>query len=349
MHHERAAAPSLELLCAGTRRGRSRSALNRAVHTGELKRLRPGVFVGAEQWAGARLSERHRAFTAAVGLTSSSVVFCGVTALSLYGVPLLSWPRQVHCRTRHQSRVGVHQTGVLSVRAQFPLKPAALSRRAAQVQVRSGELPLPHRDVAVPGVTFEDGSPVCVKVEPLPYVLVDTLPSMTRQEAIVALDAVLAGNYEYGVSVSDADLRSAETILTERRSAPWRKLREFADPRSESPGESRSRVLFDELGFHAPELQVELNLVGVGRVRVDFWWEDLVCEFDGMIKYTRQLSGVSAEEVVKQEKLREDALRMHGYRVVRISWRDLDHPEALARKLLLAGAPHRAATWTAAG
>ncbi|WP_407938605.1 type IV toxin-antitoxin system AbiEi family antitoxin domain-containing protein [Nesterenkonia haasae] len=130
-------------MCAGTQRGRSTSALSRAVRAGWLKRLRPGVFVSVGDWDAARLSQRHRAFTAAVGKTSPSAVFCGHTALSLYGVPLLSWPREVHCRTRHRSRVGGRQNGAFAVRAKFPLKSARMSRPAAEKLVSSGELPLP--------------------------------------------------------------------------------------------------------------------------------------------------------------------------------------------------------------
>lgn len=345
MPRRSAATGTIELLRAGKRRGRSRSALSRAVHSGELHRLRQGVFVRAEQWAQARLSQRHRAFTAAVGLTSASAVFCGRTALSLYGLPLLSWPQQVHCRTRHHSRVGVSDAGFFTVRTSFPLKHASLSRQEAQLRLRRADLALPYMNVPVPGVSLEDGSRIEVRVEPLPSVLVDTLPRLSRQEAIVVLDAALTGKYDYGVRVTDRDLHTAESFLSPGHTAAWRQLRDFADARSESPGESRSRVLFDELGFEAPQLQVELHLAGVGRVRVDFWWEGLVCEFDGMIKYTRQFTDRDAEDVVKQEKLREDALRMHGYRVVRITWSDLDDPQTLGRKLLLAGAPHRATRW----
>lgn len=100
-------------------------------------------------------------------------------------------------------------------------------------------------------------------------------------------------------------------------------------------------MLFDELSFAARQLQMELRLTGVGRVRVDFMWEAIVCEFDGMIKYARGLSGVDAQEVLQREKLSEDAFRLHSYCVARITWADLDRPDELKRKLLLAGVPGR--------
>ncbi|GFZ93219.1 hypothetical protein GNZ21_05310 [Nesterenkonia alkaliphila] len=217
-----------------------------------------------------------------------------------------------------------------------------MTRVEAEARIKSGRLGVPATEVEVPGVSLQDGGPVKVKVEPLPYALVDTLPGMPRQEAVMVFDAALAGRYGYGKAVRDPDLDGAENVLPIRDTARWRELRAFADAGSESPGESRCRVIIDELGFQAPQLQKELSVPRIGRIRVDFWWEDVVCEFDEMIKYTHGFSGQAAEQVVQWEKLREDALRLLDYRVVRLTWSDLEDPEELGRKLLLAGVPHRA-------
>ncbi|WP_150460035.1 hypothetical protein [Nesterenkonia ebinurensis] len=298
--------------------------------------------MSTKEWESARLSERHRAFGAAMALTRPSAVLCGVTALSMYTAPLMTWPREVHLRSRRTKDRGRRRTPYFPVQGLAPLKPAGMSRAEAQQGLESGELGIQAMKVNVPGVVFEDGSPVKVKVEPLPYVLVDTLPGLPRQEAIMVLDAVLAGRYGYGQSVQDTDLDAVEYVLKKQDAESWKRLRAFADPRSESPGESRCRVLIDDLGFAPPELQKDLDLPRVGRVRVDFWWEDVVCEFDGMVKYTRGFTTQAPEEVIQQEKLREDALRLLDYRVVRLTWDDLNHPDELGRKLLLAGVPHRA-------
>lgn len=62
------------------------------------------------------------------------------------------------------------------------------------------------------------------------------------------------------------------------------------DPRSESPGESVSRVRLHEDGLPEPELQQEIY-DGDGRfvARVDFCWkaQRTIGEFDGKIKYGR--------------------------------------------------------------
>ncbi|WP_156837269.1 hypothetical protein [Nesterenkonia alba] len=298
------------------------------MRAGKLLRLKPGIFVDTRQWESARLSQRHRAYAAAIGLWRPGLVFCRQTALSLYGTPLLTWPRTVHHRTPHRGHVGVTSTQYFPVQAIRCLRGGNESTQTPTVQV------------PVPDVVLEGGTPVRVIVEALPYVLIDTLPHLPRQNAIVVLDAVLAGRYGFGVTVTEQGLDTAEQALDP--GPGWAVLRQFADPRSESVGESRARVLFDELGFEPPKLQQELYLPGIGTVRPDFMWEDVICEFDGKVKYTRALAGKDPEETVYREKLREDALRAQGFTVVRLTWEDLEHPQQLGRKLLRTGVPHRA-------
>jgi len=139
--------------------------------------------------------------------------------------------------------------------------------------------------------------------------------------------------------VADAALRSrldrGELL---RRVAAGRGCRmaaaaiEFADARSESPGESLSRVRIHRAGLPAPIPQVELfddfgNLVA----RVDLWWEaeGVVGEFDGMEKYGELLRpGQTAEDVFNAEKFREQALVAAGCKVIRWTWRDLWNGQA---------------------
>ena len=83
-------------------------------------------------------------------------------------------------------------------------------------------------------------------------------------------------------------------------------------------------------GYQAPDLQQDI-LGPDGRVigRVDFLWKHqrTVGEFDGKKKYNELLKpGQSAEDVVYDEKLREDRLRDAGFQVARWSWQDLYCP-----------------------
>jgi hypothetical protein len=111
----------------------------------------------------------------------------------------------------------------------------------------------------------------------------------------------------------------------------------FADPRSESVGESRSRVLMHRLDLPGPDLQVRvLRRDGSEIGRCDFGWEAYrtVGEFDGRIKYGRLLRpGQSPGDAVFEEKRREDELRDHRWQVARWTWQDLDRPRVVEARL----------------
>jgi hypothetical protein len=103
---------------------------------------------------------------------------------------------------------------------------------------------------------------------------------------------------------------------------------DLADGRSESAGESLSRVLFFRQRVPMPEPQRDVE-DEAGRVvgRVDFLWEDdrHVGEFDGKVKYGRYLRpGESPGDAVFREKRREDEVRAQGFGMTRWTWADLD-------------------------
>jgi hypothetical protein len=95
----------------------------------------------------------------------------------------------------------------------------------------------------------------------------------------------------------------------------------FADPRAGSPAESVARWILAELGFPAPELQVDLyDARGNWIARVDklFRAERTVVEVDGKIKFTDPK--IDPREALWEEKLREDKIREAGWQVVRLTW-----------------------------
>ena len=71
----------------------------------------------------------------------------------------------------------------------------------------------------------------------------------------------------------------------------------FADARTESVGESRSRVAMHEAGLPAPDVQIEVRsgVTGAQVARSDFGWHErrTVGEFDGFVKYGRLLRPAS--------------------------------------------------------
>jgi hypothetical protein len=106
-----------------------------------------------------------------------------------------------------------------------------------------------------------------------------------------------------------------------------RTVMRLVDGRSESPGESVTRVQFYRYGIPMPELQSHVfgsqgHLIGIS----DFYWEDFrhLGEFDGKIKYQKLLlDGESASDCVIREKRREDAMRAGSRGMTRFVWSDV--------------------------
>lgn len=124
-------------------------------------------------------------------------------------------------------------------------------------------------------------------------------------------------------------------------------LLRYANPASESGGESAARAVMLQLGFVEPQLQVTFrNVVDGRRIRPDFLWElefgrKVAGEFDGMCKYKDEaiLEGRDAEAVIIAEKDRETALNALGIMVTRFGWDDVREPRLLERELAKMGVP----------
>jgi hypothetical protein len=115
---------------------------------------------------------------------------------------------------------------------------------------------------------------------------------------------------------------------------------QFAETASGSTSETTSRVTTAILGFPAPELQREYEVNG-SRVAVDFYFREVdgIGECDGLDKYTNPAlrGGRSAEQVVVDEKRREDALRRQVSAFARWDSREAMTPGLLRVKLLELG------------
>ena len=143
------------------------------------------------------------------------------------------------------------------------------------------------------------------------------------------------------VAAADRALRlgiSHARLLAQLDAAPRRRglgrarfVTGFADARSESPGESYSRLVIWQLGLPAPDLQVEVWIDGV-HYRTDFGWleQQVLAEFDGKVKYGELLrEGETTADVLMREKRREADLRAAGWGLVRWTWADLYQPDRL--------------------
>lgn len=353
-----------ELIVAAPQRDGTHTAtqLSKLVRTGRALRVRRGVYIQPQHWISAMPWQRYRIAVAATALASEPI-FCRETALLLHNAPLTRIPGTVRARTMRaggsgkvaapsltgqlplgqfrelyqrqhpgKGEVGAHR--LLNVPTQLlrPPQVQGISRQAMMDGLRAGSLPL-HEISMEPGPAMGVRGPARYLVEPLELTLVDTVSRMPFDEAVVVLDWVKA---QQSVTMEPW----LEYLVSGRMQRRWHRAWNFATPHSESPGESRSRALMDELGFVGPALQKVIK-TDRGPYRVDFCWEDdgVVGEFDGRVKYVDEfaLNGRDPKEVLFQEKQREDALRRSGWTVVRWTWDDLNEPARLAGYLKGAG------------
>lgn len=332
----------------------STSTLSQAVRRGEMLRLRRSVYVPASSWLQAYPWDRHLMTAAAHALWRPASVFCRETALALHGLPLLRTPRDVHIRTLRRQQVARRSPAPLTGAASDAVVRQMLSRERGPegrrltahdlngVSTRRVLTPEPSLDVEVLG--GPPGLGQVLRVELLEAAVMDTLPRLRFDEAVVVLDALRAGRHRRLTELSQDSLGRWEHLLTSRMATRrWTLAWEVSDPAAESPGESLSRARMVEAGLLLPELQKEFDLPDGGRARVDFWWPSLglVGEFDGKVKYTRarDLTGRDVAEVVFEEKIREDQLRSMGLGVVRWCWPEAWRQHVLGRILRTAGVP----------
>jgi hypothetical protein len=292
--------PSLHRRVALLGAGYTDHEVRHRLRSGALTAVRPGIYLPGDPPADATVLHRLAAHAARDDLADAAV-FSHITAAVLHGWPV--W---------HLDLGRVHVTR---------------SRRAGgrcghRVHVRAAPL-RPDEVVVV------DGLPVTAPAR----TVVDVGRSAPFEEAVVVADAALRSGM-----VTPDELVDAVDRAGRRRGAPAaRRVVAFADGRSESVGESRSRVAIHRAELPAPMLQWAV-LDPRGRLlgRTDFGWPALrtVGEFDGLVKYGILLRpGETATDAVLAEKRREDAVRAEGFAVVRWAWADLSHFAPVADRL----------------
>lgn len=236
------------------------------------------------------LELHRRRLIAARGVVGPSTYFSHTSAAVIHGLPLL---------TRRLSEVIAVRTGG----GHGSINPTLHARRAS---------------LATEDVSEVDGLPVTS----LARTVADLVRALPFPEAVVVADAGLAKGLDRGEllerTAKGRGCRMAARALL------------FADPRSESAGESLSRVRIHQLGLPAPDLQHSLyDARGRFLGRTDFWWEEfsLAGEFDGRTKYADRLKpGQSPADAIMDEKFRERGIFGAGTFVVRWYWADLWKP-----------------------
>jgi hypothetical protein len=278
-------------------------------------RVRRGAYTPAQDWASADERTRHLTRMLAVaGTRRDDVVFAGLSAAAVWGLPVVgAWSEEVE----------------------------ALAGSRSGVRSKSG---VAWHQWSVPDEDIQAVGPWLVTS------LERTLTDLARHASFVAAVAALDHGLKNAVTSIEGCVHvgaEREELLDRLRCEQNSRGRSralaaisFADPLSGSPGESLSRVQMHRLGFASPILQSRVeHATGGGADYPDFEWGTAYGEFDGRVKYfrTEYTGGLSAAEVVWNEKRREDRLRMRGKAVARWTWEEAWNPSRLRAILLSAG------------
>jgi hypothetical protein len=292
-----------------------------SVSRGELIAMFRGIYIRAPLWNAMSLDQRYRArVTAASLVVPPDTVFSHYSAAALWRLPLVGhWPIKVHALVpraaggRSTSMLERHTLGL-------PRESAVIDQLAVTTLART-VADLAACTLFATGVAVADAA------------LRRTVNPLVSAHALASVPPTSV--------VREDLLREVDEMALTHGGAKARRTIEFADARADRPGESVSRANMACSGISMPQLQVALAGAS-GRVYVvDFWWAEfnMIGEFDGNVKYIDPefLHGRTPEQVVIDEKRREDDLRSAGHGMTRWHWQIANSPNRLRAHLIAAG------------
>lgn len=267
--------PTTPFTCADVRRlGISRYRLDQALRNREVRRVLTGVFVRSD------LPDTHelRAL-AALRVISPFAVACDRTAAWLHEVDVMDY----------------WELDVLPPLETFVLRG---QRRTSRRECAGGT-----RDLLPSDICLVNGVPTTT---PLRTAL-DLGCKLSRRRALAALDAFMR---RYGITHAEM-LGMLPRYFRRRGVRQLRELIPIADPRSESQGESWTRLEIVDAGLPVPVLQHWVLVDGVPTYRLDLAYPRAkVCiEYDG-----REFH--ESEERRASDEARRGWLRRQGWIVV---------------------------------
>ena len=274
-----------------------------AIRRGFLRRVRHGTYTLASIWDPADQRTRHLiAATGVLRRARSDAVLSHVTAAIALGADTWDVDLSIVDVTRLDRKSGRKETGVRQHRR--PLRRKKDVRKAAGLACTS-----PARTA------------------------IDVTTCLDTEHALVIVDSLL----HQGL-VTTKQLKAAhERLKASPHTLSTRTVLALADGASSGPAETRARYAIHRAGLPAPITQLHVYDHGELFAMLDFAWPDLKVwvEFDGKVKYEKYLrDGETPGDAVFREKQREDRLReLTGWRCLRITWADLEHPERWIGKL----------------
>lgn len=294
------------------RLGLDDSWLARMLRAGAIVRIRHGAYADPAIWTSLMPAERHVLLSRAVlQQYDDRVALSHASALLLRGGP--SWALDL-------STVNLTNLFGRGDRAQ-----AGITHHRGKVRV--GDVSR-HGDhwVTAPARTA-----------------VETAAGADLVPAVCALDWTL----QQGLASLEDLQRYAEVHLREwPGTAGLTRAIALSDGRSESVGESRTRIMLETNGIGTEPQWEVFHPSGrlAGRVDLRLPEFGLMGEFDGQIKYGRLLKpGQTISDVIRAERAREVLLEeLTGLRMIRFVWPDLDRPAQTIQRILRAAEQRRA-------
>jgi hypothetical protein len=285
------------------------------------------------EWTALRPDEIFVAVAAAKVLRCPDVVFGAETALFLAGLPVFGVPAGIVVNTLSRSRLGPEPPTVrfsaaapADAKAQARYVPTIVRRRTRDLDpVRTGGFLTVGAGVAVADVAVR----------------------LTFRQGLTAAD----GLARFGPLIDttlDSARAAAESFGAKCHRERAERIIELARPGAATPLETGSRCVILQHGFQEPVLQQpHFDHAGCFLGRTDTHWHERSTsgESDGRIKYLdpRYRNGRSMEQVLMDEKIRQQKIEATGVRIIRWMWEDMIHPERLVRLLTAAGIPQDAA------
>lgn len=281
--------------------GLDERVLTAAVRAGTILRLRRGAYVRNADWKGAEPWTRDALRIQAHFLSTGGA-----------------------CRYSHISAARLHECHVWDAGPMIHVTTAyANSTKSAGTDVRTHRMDLQPVDVTT--LWSMDGKEILATG--IERTVLDCARILPLEQAAVIGDHAL----RKGAGI-DSMRQLLDVGPVKRGNRRALDLLAALDGRSESVGETRTRLLLRSFDLHMFIPQFEIQTPS-GQFRADFAdpMTRIVIEFDGSGKYTDYRP---TEEVLLAERRRENALIEEGWLVLRLEWKHLAYPAEVRRRLL---------------
>jgi hypothetical protein len=291
--------------------------LRAAQASGRLLRLRRGIFIPTETWAGLDQRGRHDAAATAALAAYPGTFLSHDSAGLLHGLPTY--------------------TLKLDLAATIPavhITREGLSKQDGWLRIHGCDTPRGH-------IESHQGLPVTDLVR----TAIELGASRSLARTTVFIDAAMRIFISSHLPEADVRMAMNDPARRARARSAWsqalipyaghrwvtrlRRAVEISDPAAESVLESISRVHIVESGLPRPTCGAPVRGDDGRTYWVDMLWEEarLIGEADGLTKYARVADVVA-------EKRREEALRAQGWRFVRWGWAEgVTDPQILVNRV----------------